>query len=85
MVNHQLDSLLEAVIDFLKTNGKSADVSALLLTIKVEDPSLLHDFLVELALTASPEEEEGVGCHSIAELEKIFNEFKKTGRVEWSL
>lgn len=81
MTNHQLDPLLEAVIDFLKTNGKSADVSALLLTIKVEEPSPLHDFLVELALTASPEEEEGVGCYSVEEIGVVFNEFKKTGRV----
>lgn len=71
--------LLEAVISFLKEKGKSEDVAALLVQIKVEEPGLLHDFLIELALCANPDEEEGVGCYPIDLLERALNEFKETG------
>lgn len=73
------NSLLEAIILFLKETGKSEDVAALLMGIEVDEPSLLHDFLIELSLTASPIEEEGLGCYSLDLIEKAYKEFKETG------
>ncbi len=74
--------LLEAVIDFLKETGKSEDVASLLMGIKVHEPSLLHDFLIELSLTANPMEEEGLGCYSLDHIEMAYKEFKESGTTE---
>lgn len=76
------NSLLEAVIVFLRENRKSEDVAALLMGIEVDQPSLLHDFLVELSLAANPMEEEGLGCYSLDLIEKAYKEFKETGTTE---
>ncbi len=76
------NSLLEAVIEFLKTSGKSDDIATLLMQIKVVEPSLLHDFLIELSLTASTMEEEGVGCCSIEHIERAYTEYRETGTTK---
>lgn len=75
-------SLLEAVILFLKKSGKSKDIAALLMEIRVDEPSLLHDFLIEFSLATDPTEEEGLGCYSINHLERAFKEFKETGNTK---
>lgn len=75
-------SLFEAVICFLKETGKSNDIASLLMEIKVDEPSIVHDFLIELSLAANPAEEEGVGCYSITHIEQAFNEFKEAGTTE---
>lgn len=79
MENDLTNTFLEAVITFLKKTGKSEDIAALLMEIKAEEPSLLHDFLIELSLTADPSEEEGVGCYSIEHIEHAYEEFKAQG------
>jgi hypothetical protein len=74
--------LIKAVIKTLKELGKSEDISALLMAIEIEEPGVFHDFLIELALTASPSEEIGVGCYSVEHLEKALSEIEEIGATE---
>lgn len=76
MLSH---SLLESTLKTLKEVGKSQDISALLSEIEITEPGLLQDFLIELSLTANPNEEDGVGCYPLAHIERAYKEFKETG------
>jgi len=71
---------LESIITLLGEIGKSRDVSSLLFEMDIsKSEGLLSDFVTELGLTASPEEEEGVGCFSLTHLQKALIEIRDTG------
>lgn len=73
--------ILEQTIALLKELGKSDDISRLLFSISndIVAPSIIYDFFMELALMADPVEEEGLGCYSLAHIEKALKEYKITG------
>lgn len=78
MDNKLFIALIESVTYFYKEHGKSADIANMLMGIDVEDPSVIHDFIIELALTMHPDEEVGIGCRSIETIEKALQEYKTT-------
>lgn len=79
MDNKLFIAVIESSIDFYKDHGKSADIANMLMGIEVEEPSIHHDFIIELALTMHPNEEVGVGCRSMETIEKALHEYKTTG------
>ena len=71
---------IESVVILLSEIGKSRDISSLLFEMDInKSEGLLSDFITELGLTASPEEEEGVGCFSLTHLQKALVEIRDTG------
>lgn len=72
-----LIQLLQSVITVLEEISKSEDISKLLLSMATDDVCLENDFLIEFSLTASPLEEEGVGCFSLAHLKKALLDLKE--------
>jgi|GEM_PF-2290903 len=80
MKNIDAINFLESVIRLLSDIGKSKDVSSLLFEMDInKEDGLLNDFVTELGLTASPNEEVGVGCFSINHIEKALAEVRDTG------
>ncbi|MES2749429.1 MAG: hypothetical protein V4606_03480 [Patescibacteria group bacterium] len=82
MENKLFTSLIESGIYFYKEHGKSADIANMLMTMEVNETGIIHDFIIELSLTMHPNEEVGVGCHSIETIEKAFHEYKITGTTD---
>ncbi len=76
MDNKLYIAFIESGIKFYREHGKSADIAGLLMEIEIEEPSIIHDFIIELALTMHPDEEVGVGCRSIDTIEKALHEYK---------
>ncbi len=81
MQDKLLIRLIESGIKFYREFGKSADLANFLMNIEVTEPSLLMDFDTELALTLHPDEEDGVGCYSIDDIDKALKEYKHTGKT----
>lgn len=80
--NLPITTLIDATIETLKKIGKSKDISLLLPAIDLKTPSLLQDLIIELSLTANPQEEVGVGCYSLEHIEHAYNEFNQTGKTD---
>ena len=74
---------LQTVIDLLRNIEKSADIASLLIELDSEvNNDVFNNFVTELSLTASPDEEVGVGCYSLEHLQNALNEIKETGKTE---
>jgi|AntRauTorcE11897_2_1112592.scaffolds.fasta_scaffold03829_4 hypothetical protein len=75
-------NFLEAVITVLDDINKSKDISSLLFEMDIKNADgILGDFVTELGLTASPEEEDGIGCYSLNHMKKALNEIKDSGET----
>ena len=79
MLEHSYIPIIKSALQLLKENGKSEDLAALFINTEIQSPSLLLDFLMEIALTANPQEGMSVGCYSIEHLESAFAEVIQTG------
>ena len=82
MDNKLFIAVIESGIGFYKEHGKSADIANMLMGIEVEEPSIIHDFIIELALTMHPDEEVGVGCRSIEQIENALKDYKNNGTTD---
>ena len=82
MDNKLFIAVIESSIGFYKEHGKSANIANLFIGIEVEEPSILHDFIIELALTMHPDEEVGVGCRSIEQIENALKDYKNNGTTD---
>ena len=47
MDNKLFIAVIESGIKFYREHGKSADITNILMGIEVEEPSILHDFIIE--------------------------------------
>jgi hypothetical protein len=74
-------SLIENSLAIIEHNGKSADLAELLINLQAPE-GIISDFLIELSLTANPQEEVGVGCYSVKHLQAALVEFKMTGSTQ---
>ncbi len=71
--------IASAALNILKEKGKSDDIASVLMGINVPEPGVIQDLLVEVALAAKENEEVGIGCFSVQELETALEEIKENG------